>query len=171
VNATERLRRRHKPGRITLLFIGESAPAGGTFFYAENSTLYFEMRLVFEASLKSVFQGSPQFLETFKALGCYLDDVCLEPVNHLAESDRKSRRLVAEAALAGRLEKHSPLAVVAIGKTTAAPHVQRAMAQANLEGVSFDAVSFPGRPEHKEAFKAALRAVIRRARRTGVLSV
>lgn len=41
---------RYHRKRVAILFVGESPPAGGTFFCDENSTLYFEMRTVFEAS-------------------------------------------------------------------------------------------------------------------------
>lgn len=169
MNETERLRCRHKPGRITLLFVGESAPAGGTFFYAENSTLYREMRAVFEATLPTAFSDPRSFLTTFEGLGCYLDDVCLEPVNDLPDPERKERRRHAEPAVARRIRDHAPLMVAAIGKTTAAPHVRRALVLADLERISVDAISFPNRPEHKEAFRRELGDLLRRARRNGVL--
>lgn len=36
----ERQRRRYKPKEVRVLFIGESPPEGGTFFYLANSKLY-----------------------------------------------------------------------------------------------------------------------------------
>ena len=36
----EELRRKYRPGRVRLLFIGESPPASGRFFYRRNSGLY-----------------------------------------------------------------------------------------------------------------------------------
>ena len=80
----ERLRRRYRPQRIRLLFVGESAPAGGTFFYAENSTLYFETREAFAKQFREEL-ANRSFLDFFRGLGCYLDDLCLEPVNHLPD--------------------------------------------------------------------------------------
>lgn len=41
VEGTELLRRRYLPKETRVLFVGESSPSGGTFFYAANSNLYF----------------------------------------------------------------------------------------------------------------------------------
>jgi hypothetical protein len=89
------------------------------------------------------------FLETFRDLGCYVDDLCLEPVNHLPEPERAARRVEAEPALARRIKQYQPVVVVAIGKTTAAPCVQRALDSAGLADARFERLPFPGRPEHK----------------------
>jgi hypothetical protein len=40
----EALRRSYRPRRITTLFVGESVPHGGTFFYNQDSGLFREMR-------------------------------------------------------------------------------------------------------------------------------
>ena len=39
INAIGKARMDHRPGRITTLFIAESAPTGGTFFYYGNGHL------------------------------------------------------------------------------------------------------------------------------------
>jgi hypothetical protein len=168
VNPTERLRRRYRPARITLLFVGESAPAGGTFFYARNSTLYREMRAAFAAAVPQTF-GRGDFLETFRTAGCFLDDLCLEPVNSLPDRERREKRTQAEGALSRRLRRYRPQTVVAIGKTTTAPHVRLALARAGLGGVAFNIVSFPGRPAHKADFHRELRSLLRSAAKSGVL--
>src|SRR6516164_459292 len=71
----EEIRASYRPERITTLFVGESAPHGGTFFYNQDSGLFREIR--------KAFQGGAHFLETFRQSGFYLDDLVLEPVNHL----------------------------------------------------------------------------------------
>jgi hypothetical protein len=169
VSPTERLRRKYKPARITLLFVGESAPAGGTFFYAQNSTLYREVRAAFETALPEVFGRRDDFLETFRALGCYLDDLCLEPVNNLPRRERREARTRAEPALARRLRRYRPQRVVAIGKTTTGPHARLALAGAGLGDVAFNVISFPGRPEHKADFHRELRTILRSAGKSGLL--
>ena len=165
----ERRRRRHRPHRVTLLFVGESPPAGGTFFYDENSTLYFETRNVFQSVLGERVAGTEGFLDAFGALGCYLDDLCLEPVNKLPKAERASRRLNAEDELAGRISEYEPSVVVAIGKTTAAPHVRRALDLTGLAGVRLEVLPFPGRPKHKADFANGLRRILDDARRRGGL--
>jgi hypothetical protein len=164
----ERLRARYRPRQIRLLLVGESAPAGGTFFYAENSTLYFETREAFARQFPDDLAGR-SFLEVFRRLGCYLDDLCLEPVNHLPPVPRRQKRAEAEASLSTRLREYDPRMVVAIGKTTAAPHVQAALDRAEMTNLDFAVVAFPGRPAHKVDFHAAMSTVLASARGAGVL--
>jgi hypothetical protein len=97
-------------------------------------------------------------------LGCYVDDLCLEPVNHLPESERAAKRLEAEPALERRIKQYQPGVVVAIGKTTAAPCVQRALDSAGLADVRFAKLPFPGRPEHRRAFAEILKDELFKAR-------
>jgi hypothetical protein len=155
----ERLRQRYRPSQVRFLFVGESAPAGGTFFYAENSTLYFETRKAFARGVPAQLVGRP-FLELFKELGCYLDDLCLEPINHLPDPVRRQRRIDAEAPLAERLRSYHARMVVAIGKTTTAPHVRTALHRAGLTAVPFKIVAFPGRPAHKSMFHREMDAIL-----------
>lgn len=75
LSAAERRRRRYKPDDIRVLFIGESPPAGGTFFYYANSNLYDATRAAFEAALPALRKES-DFLDAFKRLGCYVEDLC-----------------------------------------------------------------------------------------------
>ena len=170
MNEIERIRRFYAPERVTLLLVGESAPAGGTFFYLENSTLYFETCAAFTSALPAVFAGR-DFLDVFRGVGCYLDDLCLEPVNDLPESVRKRKRAEAEAGLARRLRRYEPLMIIAIGKTTAAPHVHRALESANLSHVRFAEVPFPGRAAHKEQFRREMESAVRSAAEWGFLAV
>jgi hypothetical protein len=167
--AIEGARQRHQPAEIRLLFVGESAPAGGTFFYAENSTLYHETRAAFARALPPEITAAGRFVDLFKRLGCYLDDLCLEPVNHLPEATRRQKRSDAEESLAVRLRNHSPLMVVAVGKTTAAPHVRSVLAAPGLTEISFRVVAFPGRPEHKAMFHSEMDVILREARERDVL--
>jgi len=44
----DELRARYCPDVVRVLFVGESSPAGGTFFYAANSKLYFATKHAFE---------------------------------------------------------------------------------------------------------------------------
>lgn len=164
----ERLRQQYKPADVRLLFVGESAPAGGTFFYAGNSTLYFETRAAFARAFSEQLAGLP-FLDLFKQFGCYLDDVCLEPINQLPQPVRRQKRIGAEASLEERLRTYNPRMVVAIGKTTAAPHVRTALDRADLTEIPLRIVAFPGRPEHKVMFHSEMDAILRSARAGGLL--
>ena len=66
--ANERIRRQFKPREIRALFVGESPPSGGTFFYRANSKLYFATREAFEAAIPAL-RKEVDFLDAFKRLG------------------------------------------------------------------------------------------------------
>src|SRR5947199_2008929 len=92
--ATESLRRRYRPADIRILFVGESPPAGGTFFYAANSNLYYATEAAFRQAVPDLLSGD--FLDDFRALGCFLDDLCLRPVNHLRGTPELEQQRVDE---------------------------------------------------------------------------
>jgi hypothetical protein len=60
------------PLAITTLFLGESPPHDGTFFYKQDSLLYHRM--------KESFGAASNFLPTFQAKGLFLDDLVLYPI-------------------------------------------------------------------------------------------
>jgi hypothetical protein len=139
------------PAKVRVLFVGESAPAGLTFFYSGNSTLFRQVRKVFDEVEATEGLSSNAFFERFRDLGFYLDDLCLEPINDLPDAERVAQRVAAEPALAARIATYEPEVVIAIGKTTAAPSVQSALLQSGLRA-RFEVLPFPGRPEHQKAF-------------------
>jgi hypothetical protein len=119
----ENVRKRFRPDRITTLFVGESAPHGGTFFYNQNSGLFREMR--------KAFQGKELFLEDFKKNGFYLDDLVLEPVNQLEPVNRTLRCNQFVSSLAKRLKDYKPEAVVVL-LMSIKPMILKAMYEAGL---------------------------------------
>jgi hypothetical protein len=64
----ESIRAGYRPDRIKTLFVGESAPHSGDFFYCGNTAMLRNMRLAVETSLGR----TDDFLKTFKAYGWYL---------------------------------------------------------------------------------------------------
>ena len=81
----EKLRNAYKPDTVKILFVGESRPQQGTFFYLENSNLFSYTKQAFE-NAKIDFS-----LSKFKELGCWLYDVCDCPVNGCSETDRNKK--------------------------------------------------------------------------------
>jgi hypothetical protein len=79
--ARERTRRTYTPEELRVLFIGESPPSGGTFFYDANSILYFATREAFLAAAPRLGTRA-SFLDTFQRLGCYLEDLSLRPIDN-----------------------------------------------------------------------------------------
>lgn len=84
-NEFEVLRVSYKPNPVRILFIGESRPAQGTFFYCGDSNLYRYTKEAFETATRRYFD-----LTFFKAKNCWLYDVCDIPVNKdLTPAQRK----------------------------------------------------------------------------------
>src|SRR6516164_6725112 len=111
----EMLRVSYRPQRIMTMFIGESPPNNGTFFYRGETALRHYMAEAFGVS-------SREFLEHFKISGCYLDDLVFLPVDHLSPRERKARCMEMIPNLAARFQLDRPLAVVSIMKSVA-PYV------------------------------------------------
>jgi hypothetical protein len=109
MESVESVRERYRPKRVLTLFVGESAPHSGKFFYFGNTTLTRHMQ---EAMKAAGLGGSGDFLEHFKRLGWYLDDLVLTPVNQLKKPERKAARLGARNSLAERIVKYRPEAIV-----------------------------------------------------------
>jgi len=147
--AAERLRRRYRPARVRLLFIGESPPASGRFFYRQDSGLYRAIRDAFRMIDPSITDET--FLVTFQRSGCYLIDACRAPVDHL---DRKSRRaacLASEPALTRRIRHLEPAAIVTLVQSIQ-DNVERAAGRARWRGEILG-VPYPGRwASHRKAF-------------------
>jgi hypothetical protein len=127
----EGLRKRFRPDRITTLFVGESAPASGKFFYSGNSGLFREMQ--------KAFGGRSTFLEDFKRRGFYLDDLVLTPVNKLKSKERSALRWRSAAKLADRLKDYKPGAIV-IAMYAIEPMVREAM---RIAGVPYEPYCIP----------------------------
>src|SRR4051812_15563457 len=108
--AVEAARTRFRPETITTLFVGESAPISGDFFYYGNNAMLTHMQHAVEQALGY----GDNFLERFKTYGWYLDDLVLRPVNHLNKREREREWLGAQASLAARIAKYQPLAIVSL---------------------------------------------------------
>ena len=130
----ESVRESYRPDRITTLFVGESAPHSGAFFYNQNSGLFSEIR--------KAFKGKTLFLEDFKRNGFYLDDLVLEPVNHLRNKDRTSLCTRSVSSFAERLKDYKPEAVVIL-MIAIKPMVVKAMLEAGLHCESY-CTPYPG---------------------------
>lgn len=74
-SATQQTRQDYLPDVVRVLFIGESPPAGGTFFYYANSNLY---RATYEGlAAGELGAADGNFRRCFQHAGCYLEDLAL----------------------------------------------------------------------------------------------
>ncbi len=132
------MRARFRPAQISVLFVGESAPAGGTFFYDGKSEMYRLFREVLSPKLGS----PPDFLSAFVERGYFLDDLVLKPVNWLTATERRNLHRENIPLLAERLQVYRPRVIVSVLK--AIRHaVEEARGAAGLD-VPHHTVSFPG---------------------------
>src|SRR5271155_3840702 len=102
----EQLQKLYRPTRARILFVGEAPPASGRFFYQADSGLYRAVRDAFDRVFPNVDESD--FLLSFRALGCYLIDLCGVPVDRLSHKERKMACLNGEVRLARILKQLRP---------------------------------------------------------------
>jgi hypothetical protein len=150
----ERLRQNFKPEPIRTLFIGESPPHGGNFFYQADSRLY--------RAMEKAFGGRPDFLAWFKSRGYFLDDLVLHPINKIKDKrERRKQRLESVVFLAQRLAYYKPAAVVVV-MCAIEPEVRDAMRRGGVpQSVPIYVTPFPSFGNQKR-FQAKMVEIISR---------
>ena len=142
MNEVEAIRKHFRPDRITTLFVGESAPASGKFFYYGNTKLFREMRKALNAN--------EDFLTEFKTEGFYLDDLVLSPVNKLGKKEKKQAHEASVSPLSIRIRDYQPATIVVVGLGIQV-FVQKAAELARFNGPIYS-VHFPNWPESVKSF-------------------
>ena len=145
--AREYLRGRYRPHRVRILFVGEAPPTSGRFFYRADAGLYRAVRDTFISAFPNL--EKTHFIEAFRSLGCYLVDLCGQPVDRM---DRKARQRVCfagEASLSRTLRQLRPQIVVAVVRSIGRS-VRRSEDQAKWSGLHVE-LPYPGRWVHHRA--------------------
>jgi hypothetical protein len=153
---TEAVRARYRPPRIATLFVGESPPASGKFFYAGDTALARNMASAMRAA---GLDDTGNFLDCFKEQGWYLDDLVLQPVNWLQTSERRRQWREAQDSLANRIKDYHPRAIVVL-LLGIKDIVAAAAATAGSDAQVF-AVPFPGMGQQAR-FREAMAQIIPR---------
>jgi hypothetical protein len=155
----EVLRERYRPARVNLLFVGEAPPASGRFFYRADSGLYRAVRSAFIVAFPAI--RSADFLESFQALGCYLQDLCERPVDDLDPQRRKRICAEGETGLASRIQFLQPKTMVTVVRSIF-NNVERAQKLAGWTGLHVS-LPYPGRWRHHQVvFEEAVVPILRR---------
>ena len=81
--------------------------------------------------MRKAFHGNGNFLEDFKRSGFYLDDLVLEPVNHLDNTRRRSMCRNSIASFVDRVKDYKPQAIVILLHSIK-PMVLQAMREAGI---------------------------------------
>lgn len=135
-------REKYKPKKINVLFVGESPPAGGTFFYFANSNLYRCINHAFNQVYNNRCGDGEQFLKFFCNHQCYLDDLCLQPVNDKSDSERSRFRLEGVDPLSQRIKSMQPRAVVIVMRAIES-EVRTAVDNSGLKSIVIRTTTFP----------------------------
>jgi hypothetical protein len=159
LRSRERLRRSFHPKKVRILFVGESPPASGRFFYQADSGLY---RATREAFLKAFPElRERDFLESFRSLGCYLVDLCERPVDRLQPKARRQACLAGEPNLSKTFRTLRPQAAIVVIRSIGR-NVRRSERRANWSGRHVE-LPYPGRwIHHRTAFIQQLVPILRR---------
>lgn len=159
LEAREELRRRYRPQAVKILFVGESPPASGRFFYQADSGLYRAVRQTFLLAFPKL--KNEEFLESFQALGCYLVDLCATPVDDLVRGERARACHAGEARLARTIGVLRPEVIVTVVRSIG-ENVERATAQAGWRGTMVE-VPYPGRwQSHRVEFQKRVVPLLRK---------
>jgi hypothetical protein len=138
----ESLRESYKPSKVKVLYIGESRPAGNTFFYQQDSILYSAISQAWFFRFGHRISEGEAFLDIFKEKGCYLDDLCKIPVNKMDEEQGTLNRLSAIPNLAERIRNYQPEAIcIVINKI--AKDIKAAINEAGVKNIPVYITSFP----------------------------
>jgi hypothetical protein len=140
-DAFETLREQYRPDAIGLLLLGESRPAGGTFFYKADSHLFFATREAWVRAHGSAPIGS-EFLNELKEHGVWLYDLAAAPVNRMSGRPRREAVASRTADLVDLLRATNPSQVVAI-KRSLGPIARSAMIAAGLGSDRLVVLPFP----------------------------
>jgi hypothetical protein len=142
-----------------VLFIGESPPASGRFFYQRDSGLYRAMLAAFERNDSSV--NHDNFLATFRSAGCYLIDLCPDPVDDLEAKTRRAVCRASEPMLARAIRRLQPRMIVTVVRSIE-ENVTRAAEKSRWQG-PVQNLPYPGRwSRYKKAFVEPLAETLAR---------
>jgi hypothetical protein len=137
----EELRAKFRPEDVWVLMVGESAPAGGTFFYQADSNLFDATREAFERALGPMPHGEA-FLERYREMGFWLYDVARSPVNRMRGRPRGNTVAEGVPALAALIKDLEPDFVVAV-KTSLEGVVRQAARTADFPPQRLVVLPFP----------------------------
>lgn len=112
-NIYENARNKYKPENIKILFVGESVPNSGKFFYLNDTYLYQYTKKAFER-----LNNTQNFTrENFKELGCWLYDVCDAPVNKTSSAEKRKQIKAGIPKLEKNIKELNPNYIIVVKKS------------------------------------------------------
>jgi hypothetical protein len=157
----EKVREQYRPRRPTLLFVGESPPSSGKFFYFGSGIVFASTKRAFAQAFHRSFSNSEDFFHFFGRCGCYLDDISHDAIDDLPVLERKQAINGCIDSFAQRLRDYKPDAIIVFLKRIASP-VTIAASLANIPREKLMFLPFPGNG-HQNRYVAELVAFLEQA--------
>ena len=163
----EEIRDQYRPSVTKVLFVGESPPESGNFFYRGDS-LTTHVQMAFERALEVKFKSHEPFLQCFKALGCFLDDLSHVPVNGFPPPERESLLKQSVPSFCERLKSLNPKAII-VSPMKIKPHIEEATRRISPTAIP-QYLPYPAyNKENCSRFVNKLSEILIQLRRNGIL--
>lgn len=162
-----RIRLKFLPKKVKVLFIGESPPSGGKFFFFAKSDLFENTKEVF-SKVYNKNMGGYEFLDFFKSLGCYLDDLCFEPVDKLEAEIRRKKCKESIDELSVRIKEFEPLVIIVVIKLIK-KEVNKAIEKSNINAETHY-LPFPRYEWQQERYKKELEEILIKLQKKRILN-
>lgn len=154
----EHVRENYRPARVRVLFVGESPPTSGGFFYFGSGIVCSSTQRAFSQALGVTFATPSDFLDFFRDVGCFLEDLSHSPVDHLPPHRRTEALELCVDSFAKRLQELAPELVIVFLKKIA-PLVERAVGEAGIPLGMVRVLPFPGNG-HQNRYIAGLTKIL-----------
>jgi hypothetical protein len=163
-------RNKYKPRSIGVLFIAESPPSSGGYFYSEKTIgkdhLFRETMkaLEFWPSSRPMRKGCDKrsMLSEFRSLGFFLIDTCEFPVDKLRPRERRLSTIRGALTLPGRVDALCPDRILIVKKTVFKPAIQ-ALSKTGFAGrvLNTEPLPFPSHGNQKK-YRTMLRRLMKK---------
>ncbi|MBS7565903.1 hypothetical protein KHS38_15960 [Mucilaginibacter sp. Bleaf8] len=127
------LKQQYKPDKVKLLFVADGVPIGHKYFYLKNSNLYKAIKAAF-VQVFGEFKSDDEFLEFFKEMGCYIDNISDKPVKDLPPAQQRTLRQEGVPQLASHIAQMKPQLVI-ISLKVIEKQVREAIAQSGVDSI------------------------------------
>lgn len=125
-------RNKYQPHSISVLFIAESPPSSGGYFYSEETIGKDHLFRETMKALRFWPLGRPMrkgvdkrsMLNEFRSLGFFLIDTCEFPVDKLPPKERRISTIRGATTLPGRVSSLRPRQILIVKKTIFKPAIQ-----------------------------------------------
>ena len=161
-------RNKYKPRKVNLLFIAESPPSSGGYFYSEKTIGKDHLFRETMKALKLWPSGRPMqkgldkrsMLDEFRSLGFFLIDTCELPVDKLPPRQRRISTFEGASTLPKRVEALDPERILIVKKTVFKPAIQ-ALSETEFEDrvLNTEPLPFPSHGNQKK-YRAMLRRLV-----------